>query len=424
MTKTIWAKTAVASRDRAPLSGSLSADVVVIGAGVSGLSAAYFLADGGASVVLIEADRIGSGAVGRSSGFVNAGLWVPPTDIVKAIGEVYGPRLISTLGDAPRRTFELIKSLDLECDARNDGTLQCAPDEASFLDLKERLAGMAGRARDLKLVERQEAASLTGSSAYRGALIDYRAGYLQPLSYVRSLAKAAESAGTVIHEKSPAIHFEQLPGDTWKIWTGRGHVAAKQLLVATEAHMIGAHFGLSGEYVPMPFFNAATRRLTESEKAAVMPAGQPIVDLRKVVSSYRYDAHDRLVVGSIGSTSGPDGAINRQWVSRKIAKLFPILRNIEIEFAWTGRIGVTDNHMPTVHRIGRQAFALGGYNGRGIAAGTVFGEAISKVILGQMPEGDLPVPVTEPRETRMPGLRGMGLRSAAAAFHLLDARRG
>lgn len=424
MTETLWAKTAVASRDRAALSGSRTADVVIIGAGVGGLSAAYFLAASGASVVLLEADRIGSGAVGRSSGFVNAGLWVTPADIVKAIGEVYGPRLIATLGDAPRRTFDLIESLQLVCDARNGGTLQCAPDDAAFADLKERLAAMTGGAVDLELVERQATASLTGSSAYRGALIDYRAGYLQPLSYVRSLAQAAEAAGALIHEKSPAIHFQFLPGDTWKVSTGRGHLAAKWLLVATEAHTIGAQFGLAAEYVPMPFFNAATRRLTNSEKASVMPAGQPIVDLRKVVSSYRFDAHDRLVVGSIGSTSGPDGVINRQWVSRKIARLFPVLRNIEIEFAWTGRIGVTDNHMPTVHRIGRQAFALGGYNGRGIAAGTVFGEAIAKVIVGQMPEADLPVPVTEVKETRLPGLRGMGLRAGAAAFHMLDARRG
>jgi glycine/D-amino acid oxidase-like deaminating enzyme len=188
--------------------------------------------------------------------------------------------------------------------------------------------------------------------------------------------------------------------------------------------MIGQHFGLVGEYVPMPYFNVATRKLTADEMAVVMPAGQPIVDLRKVVSSYRFDAHQRLVVGSIGEVSGPDGAINRQWVSRKITRLFPTLRNVSIEYAWAGRIGVTDNHMPTVHAIGKNAFALGGYNGRGIAAGTVFAEAIANVIAGKLQEHDLPVPVTKPRgATKLPAIRGKALRAGAAAFHMIDARK-
>lgn len=420
MTATLWSETAVAARSRPSLEESRSADICVVGAGVGGVAASYFLAAGGASVILLEADRIGSGAVGKSSGFANAGLWVPPSDIIKAIGEVYGPRLIEILGAAPRKTFELINRLGLECDARHDGTLQCAPDEAAFADLKERLAASTSPAGDLRLVEAEETARLTGTTVYRGALVDYRAGVLHPLSFVRSFAEAAEKAGTTIYEKSTAIRFEYA-GDRWTISTERGSVSAKWLLVASEAHTIGAHFGLLREYVPMPYFNAATRPLTSAERAAVMPANQPIVDLRKVVSSYRFDAHNRLVVGSIGEVASLDGIINRTWIARKIARLFPRIRNIEIEFAWAGIIGVTNNHMPTVHRIGRHAYALGGYNGRGIAAGTVLGETLSQVILGRPQEADLPVPVTEPGVARMAGLRGKGLRAGAAAFHMIDA---
>jgi glycine/D-amino acid oxidase-like deaminating enzyme len=372
-------------------------------------------------VILLEADRIGSGAVGKSSGFVSAGLWVPPSDIVKAIGEVYGPRLIKALGTAPRVTFDLINTLGLDCGASHAGTLQCAPDEIAFNDLKERRAASSSPASELKLVDAEETVRLTGTTAYRGALVDYRTGVLHPLSFVRSLAVAAEKAGATIREKSAAIGFDYA-GDRWTVSTERGRVSAKWLLVASEAHTIGAHFGLLREYVPMPYFNAATRPLKSAERPAVMPAGQPIVDLRKVVSSYRFDGHDRLVVGSIGEVSGLDGAINRNWIARKISRLFPQLRGIEIECAWAGIIGVTNTHMPTVHRIGRHAYALGGYNGRGIAAGTVLGELLSQVILGRLQETDLPVPVTEPGVARLASLRGKALRSGAAAFHMIDAR--
>lgn len=421
MSATLWSKTAIASPDRPALEGERRADICIVGAGVSGVAAGYFLASSGASVVLIEADRVGSGAAGKSSGFVNAGLWVPPSDIIKAIGETYGPRLIDLLGDAPRRLFELIDRLGLECDAENRGTLQCAPDDAAFSDLKDRLAGWTGRAGDLKLVDADEAAKLTGSTIYRGALVDYRAGVLQPLSFVRSLAHAAEGAGAAIFENSLARAFEWVR-DRWRVATPRGIVTAKWLLITTEAHMIGARFGLAREYVPMPFFNVATRKLTADERAAVMPAGQPIVDLRKVVSSYRFDAHGRLVVGSIGEMSGLDGGINRRWALRKIGRLFPMLRNVGIDYAWSGCIGLTDNHMPTVHVIGRNAYALGGYNGRGIAAGMVLAEEIAKVILGERKEQDLPVPVTTPKATRLPAIRGKVLRAGAAAFHVMDAR--
>jgi sarcosine oxidase len=310
VTVTLWSETAVRPRNQPSLQVSRSADICVVGRGVGGVAAGYFLAAGGASVILLEADRIGSGAVGKSSGFANAGLWVPPSDIIKAIGEAYGPRLIETLGAAPRKTFDLINTLGLECDVSHAGTLQCAPDEAVFNNLKERLAASSSPASELKLVEAEETARLTGTTAYRGALVDYRAGVLQPLSYVRSLAAAAEKAGALIYEKSTAIRFDYAR-DRWTVSTERGSVSSKWLLVASEAHTIGAHFGLLREYVPMPYFNAATRPLTSAERGAVMPADHPIVDL----------ARSSVPTGSTHMTAWSRAASvrSRGWTGQSIA---------------------------------------------------------------------------------------------------------
>jgi glycine/D-amino acid oxidase-like deaminating enzyme len=421
VTVTLWSKTAVKGRSYPQLEAPQFCDVCVVGGGVGGVATSYFLAKGGAKVVLLEAERISAGAVGKSSGFANAGLWVPPSDIMKAVGEVYGPRLIDILGAAPQATFDLIERLGLDCDADHAGTLQCAPDDAAFRDLRERLAAANRPETEMRLADRQETARLTGSTAFKGALIDYRAGVLQPVSYVRELARVAADVGASIFENEQAIGFHRTSG-RWIITTKTGSVSATWLILATEARTIGNLFGLAGEYVPMPYFNAATRPLTDLEKASVMPAGQPIVDLRKVVSSYRFDASGRLIVGSIGEVAGPDGLVNRRWISRKIARLFPALRGIKVEHAWAGIIGVTENHMPTVHRLGDNAYSLGGYNGRGIAAGTVLGETLSQVVLGKRRDVDLPVPVTEPTKASLAALRGIGLRAGAAAFHMIDGR--
>ena len=419
MKDNLWQATGIPPRPKPSLDGRQTVDVCVVGGGVGGTASAYFMSRSGATVILLEADRIGSGAAGKSSGFVNAGLWAPPERIFKAIGEIYGARLIALLGEAPRKTFDLIRRLGLECEANNSGTLQCAPDDLAFADLKARFASWDSQLGDIRLADAAETAQLTGTSAYRGALIDYRAGVLQPLSYVRSLARAAESAGATIYENSLADAFRFSDGH-WHIRTKYGGVSARSLLITTEAYTIGSMFGLAREHVPMPYFNAAIRPLTASERSKVMPAGQPIVDLRKVVSSYRFDSQGRLIVGSIGELAGLDGAVNRQWVSRKIARLFPTLRGVEVEHAWTGRIGVTKNHMPTIHRLGPQAYALGGYNGRGIAAATVLAELLSDVIMGRMPKEDLPVPLTDPSIARMRMARSGGIRVGAATFHLMD----
>lgn len=199
----LWARSASPAPDAGTLSGDVDADVVVVGAGFTGLAAALRLAERGASVVVLEARDIGYGASGRNVGLVNAGLWLSPQKIIERLGSDYGERLIEMLADAPGRVFELIDRHAMQCEASLAGTLHCAHSPAGFEDLRQRAEDWTARAAPVELLNRQQAAEKIGSGWFHGALLDHRAGTVQPLGYSRGLARAAERAGARIHTRSP-----------------------------------------------------------------------------------------------------------------------------------------------------------------------------------------------------------------------------
>src|SRR5690606_7013225 len=199
----LWEKTAPPAPATAALAGERKAEVAVVGGGYTGLSAALHLADAGVGVVLLEAAEIGFGGAGRNVGLVNAGMWVKPDILVATLGPAKGEPLLELLGDGPRRVFELIEKHGIACEATRNGTLHCAVGKAGLKELEEREAQWQRRGAPVELLSAAEAAAKIGTAAYAGALLDHRAGTVQPLAYARGLARAALAAGATIHTGSP-----------------------------------------------------------------------------------------------------------------------------------------------------------------------------------------------------------------------------
>ena len=419
--QSLWQASAPPAPMSSCLSGPTRAEVAVIGAGYTGCSAALHLALAGVSTVVLEAGEIGFGGAGRSVGLVNAGLWVMPDAIATAIGEERGERLLEQLGEAPALVFDLIARHDIACEAVRARTLHCAAGSHGVEELTERARQWRRRGVAVELLDEREATRLTGSNAFPAALLDRRAGTIQPLAYVRGLAAAAMRYGARIHAQSPAIACLDL-GHDWRIMTPRGNVDAAWVLVATDAYSSGPWRALGREQVPLPYFNLATAPLPAELRALVLPERQGAWDTKSILSSFRLDAQGRLIFGSVGALRNGGARVHAQWARRELARLFPALGRIGFDHAWYGTIGMTGDALPRLHQLDRNIISISGYNGRGIAPGTSFGRDLARVVLGERSMDSLALPQTAVRPAHLRALKGLIYEAGAQLVHFAAAR--
>jgi glycine/D-amino acid oxidase-like deaminating enzyme len=420
----LWEASAPAAPATPPLAGDVSADVAIVGAGYTGLSAALHLALGGASAVVIEAVDIGFGGSGRNVGLVNAGMWVMPSALHETLGRTYGPRLLRQLGDAPALVFELIERHCIDCQPVRAGTLHCAANAKGLAQLKERARQWQALGAPVRLLDAEETAAKVGTTAYRGSLLDLRAGTIQPLAYVRGLAAAAIAAGARLHSGSPVVAVEDL-GSAWRVRAASGgSVRAKWVIVATNAYTgpNGVWSQLGEELVRLPYFNLATAPLPEELASSILPERQGAWDTRQVLSSLRFDRAGRLVFGSVGALRGSGRSIHSAWGRRALAKLFPRLMGVRFEHEWFGSIGMTADAVPRFHELGRNTVSFSGYNGRGIAPGTTFGRDLARLVLGELSRSDLSLPVTTVAPASLKPVKEVFYEVGAQAAHLVGAR--
>lgn len=413
----LWEKTAPHAPPTVTLAGDHKADVAVVGGGYTGLSAALHLAEAGARVILLEAAEIGFGGAGRNVGLVNAGMWVQPDTLVGTLGRERGEALLSLLGDAPDLVFGLIEKHRIACEAVRNGTLHCAVGRAGLRELQEREAQWRRRGAPVELLDAELAAEKTGATAFTAALLDRRAGTIQPLAYARGLAQAALAAGAAIHTASKVDALER-SGTAWRLASAGGSVTAERVIVATDVYSQMPWLKLRSEQVMLPFFNFATEPLPDALRRRILPERQGAWDTKSVLSAFRLDQAGRLLFGSVGALRGTGIAVHRAWARRALRRLFPETADLRFEAEWFGTIGMTDDHLPRFHRLDDNVLTICGYNGRGIAPGTVFGRLLADLAMDRTADDDCPLPLTTPRNARFRRLREGAIEVGAQLVHL------
>ena len=416
----LWKVTAPPPPSLRKLIDKITVDVAVIGGGYTGLSAALHLAEAGKEVALLEAREIGFGGAGRNVGLVNAGLWLMPEDVEKKIGPEHGSRLIDVLGHSPDLVFKLIEKHSIPCEAIRKGTLHCAHSPGGYRSLQQRELQWKARGAPVKLLSRKEAAPKIGSDAFFGALLDKRAGTVQPLAYAYGLAKAAQQAGASLYIESPVLDYSRKK-DVWRLSTPEGTIIAGSVILAVQGYPDFAFMDHKKAIIPFNFFQFATPPLPDEVRRTILPGGQGAWDTNLILSSYRLDQAGRLIVGSVGQVESMGYRLHEKWALRTIDKVFPQIGKTSLEYAWNGCIAMTVDHLPRFHIFDTNMVTVTSYNGRGIGPGTVFGQLLAKYILDGS-EQDIPLPVKKQRSVFMRGLRGAWYEVGARAYHVFQRR--
>jgi glycine/D-amino acid oxidase-like deaminating enzyme len=413
----LWAETAAPGPDCAPLAGDHISDVAVVGAGFTGLSAALHLAEAGHAVRVLEAAQPGWGASGRNGGQVNPGWKLLPDEVEALHGSEQGARINEMADAACDLVFHLIDWHGIACDAVRPGYVQGAQSQRGIAFLEDWTRQWAARGAPVELLSRRETRELLGTETYLRGMLDRRGGNIQPLDYTRGLARAALTAGAVVHGDSPALSLARR-ADGWKLRTREGSLSAGQVLLCTNGYTDSLWPGLAATVVPVPSFVAATEPLDMERLAAILPGRHAVSETRRIQVYYRMDADGRFVIGGRGNRFNAEQMGDPAHVQAQARRLFPVLDGVDWQFHWGGYTAMTHSHTPKLVGLAPGLYAGMGYNGRGVAMATMMGKQLAAVVAGEQPH----MPVETMRRIPLHGLRQVGLSYRLMAGALLDRR--
>jgi len=415
----LWVSTARPAPATPPLDASRKADVAIVGAGFSGLAAALRLAESGTSVVVLDTGEPGWGGSGRNGGQVIPGLKWDPDELVAMFGSEAGEHLVRVAGGAPDVLFDLVARHRIDCEAKRCGWIQPAFADADRSLAARRVEQWQRRGAPVSLLDRDAACKLVGSPIYRGGWIDRRAGSVQPLSYSRGLARAAQDAGAIVCANSRVVSLARV-GGRWSLATAHGPaVSAEHVLLATNGYTDSLWPQLRQTVIAANSFQVATERLPDALRGTVLPEGHVASDTRKLLLYYRSNHDGRLIMGGRGTFREPGGPSDYRHLESVIALVFPQLKGTHCEFYWAGRVALTRDHVPHVHQPAPGLTVFLGYNGRGVAMATTLGILVAKNLIAPA-NNALPFPITGIRPIPLHSLHRIYATSILQMYRLRD----
>ena len=385
-TGSYYAATANDTTDFPTLEGDQRADVCIIGAGFTGVATAISLAERGFKVHVVEANRVGWGASGRNGGQLIGGIAGERT-----IAKHHGRNVEELFGELRWRGHDIVRQrvadFGIDCDLKW-GYVDVAIKPRHLDDFQydhERLRA-ANFPYELRMLSRDETREVTGTDRYLGALLNMGNGHVHPLNLCIGEARAAASMGVTISEQSPVTRV--VDGTKPRVETARGSVTADFVVIAGNAYH-GVDRQLRGLMFPVNSFIVATEPLAEDVVARINPRDLAICDPNFVLQYYRLSADKRLLFGARLNYFGDDPAVIARRHRKSIARLYPALADVRIDYAWGGTIGVTLNRVPLMGRVASNILYSQGYSGHGVNVTHIAGEIVADAIAGTLERFDL-----------------------------------
>ncbi len=382
-----YAASASPAPDHPGLAGELTADVCVVGAGYTGLSAALHLAERGYDVVVVEAERVGWGASGRNGGQICTGYNKNMASIEASIGGDAARVCWDVAQEARALIRERVEGHNIDC-ALKWGYLHAA-NKPGRMDALKRDAAELGRYgyEGCEILDKRALEERLGSQIYHGGLWEPDGGHLHPLNYALGLAGAAVEAGARIFEHSPATRIETGPSPA--VHTASGLVRAKFLVLSGNAYLGALSKPLYRRIMPVGSYILATEPLGEDRAAALIRDDDAVADTNFVVDYYRLSEDRRLLFGGRASYSTLAPGDLFAFMRPRMLKVFPQLAGARLDYCWGGNIAITMDRMPDIGRLGDTVFYAHGYSGQGVALSGMCGKLIAETIAGQAERFDV-----------------------------------
>jgi gamma-glutamylputrescine oxidase len=402
------------------LKGNHSADVCVVGAGITGLSAALNLAERGYKVTVLEANLVGWGASGRSGGQMIFGFGCDMSVIEKSAGKTAAKAMWDMSVEAIDTLRQRVDQHQIQCDLQQ-GHLHAAIKPRQMHELEEWQASLEkdyGYA-SLSLWNQQKVQSQMASERYIGGLYDTNSGHIHPLNYTLGLAKAALDAGVIIYTDSSVTKVTR-KSQANVCHTAQGQVTAKQVLFCGNAYMGKLVPEISNKIMPVGTYIGATQPLGKERAEALIKNNMAVADINFVLDYFRMSADYRMLFGGrvSYSTLAPPNLKNS--MRQRMLKVFPQLEDVSMDYTWGGNVAITMNRGPHFGRVGKDLYFAQGFSGHGIAATGLAGKLLAEAVAGQAERFDL---FNEISHLPFPGgtlLRTPALVLAMAWYRLRD----
>jgi len=369
------------------LAGEQQADVCVVGAGYTGLSAALELAERGFDVAVVEAETVGWGASGRNGGQICTGFSTGLSKLEAQVGKDDARKCWVLAEEAKTLLRGRIERYGIECDLKW-GYIHVAPKKSDMDYLAQARADYEALGYGkTELLSREELEDRLASTRYHGGLVDAGAGHLHPLNYCLGLAEAAIGHGARIFEHSRATKVEI--GASPSVHTEHGMVRAKFVVIAGNAYLGKLIPRLYTKIMPVGSFILATEPLGENRARSLIRGDEAICDTNFVVDYFRLSGDRRMLFGGRCSYSTIEPRDLAGFMRPRLLKVFPQLDDVKIEYSWGGYIGITMNRIPDMGRLSDTVYYAHGFSGQGVLLTGMYGKVIGEAIAGQAQRFDL-----------------------------------
>lgn len=384
--KSYWLDTSTPFSSGAQDAPHGTADVVVVGGGFTGLSAALALAKKRAKVVLLESERVASAASGRNGGMCNNGFAQDYRTLSTRLGTERANLLYRAFDAGVDKVESIIAEEGIECHFKRVGKLKLAAKPEHYDNLARSQELLARNVDpDTRMVPPTEMRSEIGSDRYFGGLLFEKGAGMHMGMYGQGLAEAAVRHGAVIYENNPVIGLRRLDGYAHEVRTPNGSIKAKQVLLATGTSSVGPLGWFRRRIVPVGAFIIGTEPLPVELLDRLTPKRRMTTDTKNLVNYFRTSPDNRLLFGGRArfAVSNPQSDLKSGAILRAaLIDVFPELAGARIDYCWGGMVDMTRDRLPRAGERNGLFYSMG-YSGHGTHMATYMGAVMAEVLDGR-----------------------------------------